>query len=294
MGVKEVEAIGGNLEERGGGRAKHRGRRVPEELLEELEHLRRCLWCCSFGPVCLAVDGLIGGAGQEVRQRVGHRLPNVGRRVGRTLLNRHEQEWPNEWHAYRRHNPQRERSYECIRIREVALERVDGEEREVGLVTRVAHQVHVHQLLDLHVINRHILDNVCKKVRDGLVERCHPEERLHAMELFLCEFTVESATHVLCGAALEVSQVGAEDERIRHRVTAPHRLAAGKWVIPFSAAWCAHTRLCDCVFNMCAVNAAARGERATAAAACSLSRTCSWLVCWCSTARPYSTRSASS
>ena len=76
------------------------------------------------------------------------------------LLHGHEDDRLDDRQPDGGHDAQRQRTDQRVLVREVALEGVDREQREVGLLTRVAHEVHVDELLELEVRHRDVLHYV--------------------------------------------------------------------------------------------------------------------------------------
>ena len=68
-------------------------------------------------------------------------------------------------------------------MREILLERVDGEERLVRFLLRGSDEVEVHEHLDLERVLRDVHDDGCEKVGDVAPRAHHAEELLHAVEL---------------------------------------------------------------------------------------------------------------
>ena len=148
----------------------------------------------------LALDGLVRRPRQQVGQRVGHSLAHVWGRVRGALLNRHQKQWANQRHADCCHHAKCESSDERVRIGQVTLKGIDREKRKIGLLARVTDEVHVDELLHLHVFNGHVPHDVREEAHHRLVERGHAKKALHAMELLLTVFAVEKAAYILGGA----------------------------------------------------------------------------------------------
>lgn len=87
----------------------------------------------------------------------------VGRAAGAdlgALLHGHEDDRLDDRQPDGGHDAQRQRADQRVLVREVALERVDRQQREVRLVAGVAHEVHVDELLELEVRHRDVLHHV--------------------------------------------------------------------------------------------------------------------------------------
>ena len=76
------------------------------------------------------------------------------------LLHGHEDDRLDDRQPDGRHDAQRQRADQRVLVREVALERVYRQQREVGLVAGMAHEVHVDELLELEVRHRDVLHNI--------------------------------------------------------------------------------------------------------------------------------------
>ena len=107
------------------------------------------------------------------------------------LLHGHEDDRLDDRQPDRRHHAERGRADELVAVLEVALERVDREQREVGFLGGPLHEVHVDELLHLHVFDGHVLDDARKEAGDRRADHLHAKYPFHSIQLLLRELRVE-------------------------------------------------------------------------------------------------------
>ena len=117
--------------------------------------------CAGRGALgALGALGARGGWGFGLGQGWG--LDVCGADLG-TLVHGHEDDRLDDRQPDGGHDAQRQRADQRVLVREVTLERVDRQQREVRLVASVAHEVHVDELLQLEVRHRDVLHDVGEK-----------------------------------------------------------------------------------------------------------------------------------
>ena len=165
--VYQVHAVGAHLLERRHRGGEHERRAIAEHRLDDLHQL-------VLSRLVQAVH-----LGDGVRRRLAH----VRRDVHRALSDGQNHNRNNHVHADGGHDSERQRSDARVGVREIFLERVDGQQRLVRLLLRGAHQVDVHQHLHLERILRQIHHHRREKLRHVAAGGHHPDEPFQPIQL---------------------------------------------------------------------------------------------------------------
>mmetsp|Transcript_30720 Transcript_30720/g.94915 ORF Transcript_30720/g.94915 Transcript_30720/m.94915 type:complete len:609 (-) Transcript_30720:136-1962(-) len=167
--VDEVVAVGADLHERGGGGADDVHTAVPEQLVDDGDHLRR---------VVLAAGDAVG-LGHRNRRRAAHEW----RQVGRALLDGDEHDGVDRGDPHAGEGAEGERADVHRLVDEVMLEGGDGEQGLVRPLLAVVHDEVVHQLAELDRRGVDVLDDVGEERRHVIAEADLGDDALHGLLL---------------------------------------------------------------------------------------------------------------